>query len=257
MWRRQQAMHVIALILAQSWPAPEAALRVLPVDRVQGVRIAIDAGHGAPGNTGNWGCHCQREADETLVEAHELARRLRRYGFEVLETRTAEAGARYQARIAAIERFKPQLVVSLHTDARAEAWPNEVAPDGGVCWKNSTDPGFSVLWSDEGSDTIVRARAAAGKLISRTLQRAGFLPYSGEDYGSLYRADAEAACFIDARPSSQRVYFLRATQVAPVLIIETHHALDPLEMARWHDAATHDAFAAAVANAAIDFVKRP
>lgn len=219
------------------------------------IRIAIDAGHGAPGNTGNEGCHCQPEADETRVEAHELARRLAWLGFEVLETRTAEVGDRYVARIAAIERFRPQLVVSLHTDARADAWPARPSPDGGVCWQNGADPGFSVLWSDEGPAAIVERRREWGRAVSRALRSAGFLAYDGNDYGSLYRFDDEPGCFIDDRPKRQRVYFLRATTRAPVIIVETHHALDPVEVARWHDAATHDAFATAIASAALEVVE--
>jgi len=257
---------------APSWPSPAAPLRVVPSPPLAApLRVVVDAGHGAPGNLGNHGCHCQREADETLVEARALAQRLRRFGFTVLETRTVEVGARYAARIAALERFKPHLVVSLHTDARADAWPSETSADGGVCFANRADPGFAVLWSAEGPRAVVRAREAWGRAVSRSLRVAGFLAYSGADYGSLYRADgaepgadsngaepgpdsngAEPGCFIDARPLEQRVYFLRATQVAPVIIVETHHALDPLEVARWGEAATHDAFAAAIGSAALE-----
>jgi N-acetylmuramoyl-L-alanine amidase len=173
----------------------------------------------------------------------------------VLETRTEAEGSRYQARIAALEAFAPHLVVSLHTDARADAVPGRLAADGQVCWENRSDPGFSVLWSDEGGDAITARRASWGRAVSRRLREAGFTAYSGEDYGSLYRADEEPACFVDARPPRQRVYFLRATTMAPVIIVETHHALDPLEVARWHDAETHEAFAAAVARAALDVVE--
>lgn len=249
---------LLALLLSTApWPSPETRLQVLRLPPLASrVRIAVDAGHGAPGNTGNWGCHCQREADETLVEAMELSKRLRRFGFTVLETRTTEEGTTYRARIAAIERFKPHLVVSLHTDARAEAWPLESYPDGGVCFANRTDPGYAVLWSEEGSRTTVNARKTWGRAVSEELRAAGFLPYSGEDYGSLYKTDETPACFVDARPMKQRVYFLRATSVAPVVIVETHHALDPVEVARWHDDDTHDAFAAAIASAALKVVEQ-
>ncbi|MDX2011268.1 MAG: N-acetylmuramoyl-L-alanine amidase [Myxococcaceae bacterium] len=239
-----------------AFPDPASALTMLEVPPPpRGVRIVVDAGHGAPGNTGNHGCFCQAEADETRVEAMELARRLRRQGFEVLETRTEAEGAKYRSRIAAIEAFAPHVVISLHTDARADAVPARLGPDGTVCWENRDDPGFSVLWSDEGGPRIVERRTAWGRALSRRLREAGFTAYSGEDYGSLYRTDDEPACFVDARPLQQRVYFLRATTVAPVVIVETHHALDPLEVARWHDADTHDAFAAAVAKAVLDVVQ--
>jgi N-acetylmuramoyl-L-alanine amidase len=248
-----EAVTFTLALLLSAFPDPAAALVPLEVPRlVRPVRIVVDAGHGAPGNTGNHGCFCQAEADETLVEAMELARRLRTYGFTVLEPRTTAVGPTYGARIAAVEAFAPDLVVSLHTDARADAVPARLSSEGQVCWENSSDPGFSVLWSEEGGSAIVARRVRWGRALSRRLQSAGFTPYSGEDYGSLYRTDEEPACFIDARPKRQRVYFLRAMTSAPVVIIETHHALDPLEVARWHDADTHDAFAAAVATAALD-----
>lgn len=246
------------LLLSQVWPHPDAKLDVVKVEKpASRVRVVVDAGHGSKGNHGNIGCHCQYEADETLVEAHELARRLRTLGFSVLETRTTPEGPSYKARIAAIEKFAPHAVVSLHTDARADAFPREASADGGVCWHNSSDPGFSVLWSDEGSPSIVTARERLGRSLSLSLAKSGFGVYSGEDYGSLYRTDETPGCFIDARPMKQRVYFLRATQAAPVVIIETHHALDSLEMARWHDSHTHDAFAAAVATGLLDALKKP
>ena len=46
-----------------------------------------------------------------------------------------------------------------------------------------------------------------------------------------------------------------ATSAAPVIIVETHHALDPTEVARWHEDATHDAFAAAIASAALKVIE--
>lgn len=251
------ALTLTLLLAAPDWPAPEVSVARLPLPPLASrIRIAIDAGHGAPGNRGNEGCLCQSEADETLVESRELARRLLWLGFEVLETRTTVVGDRYAGRIAAIERFRPHLVVSLHTDARADARPSRESPDGGVCWQNSDDPGFSVLWSDEGPDAIVERRREWGRAVSRALRAAGFLAYDGNDYGSLYRFDDEPGCFIDDRPARQRVYFLRATTRAPVVIVETHHALDPVEVARWHDAATHDAFATAIASAAIEVVEQ-
>ena len=260
-WRHScchTAPVLLSLLLAAApWPSPEARVSVLPLPPLASrIRIAIDAGHGAPGNTGNWGCHCQSEADETLVEATELSRRLRRFGFTVLDTRTTPLGTKYPARIASIEAFKPHLVVSLHTDARADAWPHEVNVDGGVCFSNPKDPGFAVLWSEEGGEAIVKRRQTWGRTVSQELRAAGFLPYSGEDYGSLYWNDDEPACFIDARPIKQRVYFLRATSIAPVIIVETHHALDPVEVARWHEDATHEAFAAAIASAALKVVEK-
>jgi N-acetylmuramoyl-L-alanine amidase len=50
------------------------------------------------------------------------------------------------------------------------------------------------------------------------------------------------------------VYFLKASSV-PTIIIETHHALDPVEVARWDELKTADAFALAVAQGLLDAAK--
>ncbi len=238
--------------LLTSWPSADAGLLLRPLPPGAGLRLVVDPGHGAPNNTGNSGCHCQAEADETLAEANALTSHLRDAGFVVLQTRTTPVGPGYRSRIAAIEQFKPQLIISLHTDARADAVPFETAADGGTCWANATDPGFSVLWSEEGPPAVVSGRERWGRALSTKLREVGFVAYSGADYPSLYRFDDEPGCFIDARPFKQRVYFLRATRVAPLVIVETHHALDPLEVARWREPRTLAGFASAVAWAAVE-----
>lgn len=242
---------LLALLLA-AWPADDASLRVvpLPAEPTRKVRVFVDAGHGAPGNEGNHGCYCQAEQDHTLEVADALAAALSATGrFEVKRARTGAQRPRYQARIAVAEAWKADVIVSLHSDARglANGFPAE---DGGVCWRNSDAPGFSVLWNDEGP--ALPARERLGRLVGARLRDAGFLPYSGVDYADLYQQDElEPAGWIDRRPLKQRVYFLRASRI-PTVIIETHHALDVLEVARWEAPATRAAFAAAVAAAVLE-----
>jgi len=61
--------------------------------------------------------------------------------------------------------------------------------------------------------------------------------------------------FVDRRtPLRRRVFLLRAPRM-PSIIIETHHALDYRESARWAEPRTHDAFAAAVAAALVDALR--
>lgn len=242
-------------VLLASWPSPDAGLLTRPLPDGRGLRLAVDPGHGAPNNPGNFGCRCQREADETLAEATALTAQLRDAGFTVLQTRTTADGPSYRRRIAALEAFAPHLVLSLHTDARGDTAPFSTAPDGGVCWANVSDPGFSVLWSEEGPSAVVEARARWGRALSAALLARGFGAYSGDDYPGLYLPDAQPGCFIDAHVPRQRVYFLRATSVVPIVIVETHHALDPQEVARWREAETLAAFGSAVAWAAVDVLR--
>lgn len=245
---------LLALLLA-AWPADASSLKTLPLPEgpARKVRVFVDAGHGAPGNVGNHGCFCQEEQAHTLDAAHRLATALSATGrFEVRESRLTAKGMKYGARIAAAVAWKADVIISLHSDARGTAMPEQQA-DGGVCWRNPDAPGFAVLWSDEGPALAGRERL--GRAVGARLREAGFLAYGGEDYGSLYRQDAvEPTGWIDTRPMKQRVYFLRGSQI-PTVIVETHHALDVEEVARWSEPGTHAAFAAAIGAAVMDFAR--
>ncbi len=220
--------------------------------------MVIDAGHGAPGNEGNLGCLCQRERDTTLDTADRLAEALEKTGrFEVLRTRTGAAEPSYPARIASAEAFKPDAIVSLHTDARGEAHGWESADAGLTCWRNDDEPGFAVLWSPDGPKKVVAGRQHLGRAVGKRMRESGFTAYSGVNYGDLYTEDdVEPSGWVDKRGPKTRVYFLHASQV-PTVIIETHHALDVREVSRWGEPATHQAFAAAVAAALIDVFVTP
>ena len=235
---------LLALILT-AWPASDAELKVLELPAgKQKLRVFIDAGHGAPGNEGNHGCFCQLEQDHTLRVANQLAMALAATGrFEVKRSRVADEHPKYQERIAAAEAFKADVIISLHSDARGEAQAL-AQRDAGVCWANPDEPGFSVLWNDEGP--AFPEREKLGRAVGAAMREAGFLPYTGINYGDLYRHDeVEPAGWIDKRPLTKRVYFLRGSGI-PTVIIETHHALDVQEVGRWDQPATLEAFASAV-----------
>lgn len=248
-------MLLLPLVLA-AWPFDSHSLQSaeLPPLPVKRVRVAVDAGHGYGDNTGNFGCRCQREMDHTLVVADFLAAALEKTGrFEVLRTRVGAVLPRYQARIAELEKWKADVVISLHSDARGFAVP-VAQPDGGACWENPDEPGFSILWNDEGP--AFPARQRLGRAVGSRLRAAGFLEYSGVNYADLYTQDAvEPSGWVDKRPLKKRVYFLRASKI-PTVIIETHHALDPDEVARWDEAKTLEVFSSAVAAAILDFATR-
>ncbi|MBL8911162.1 MAG: N-acetylmuramoyl-L-alanine amidase [Archangium sp.] len=255
-------MLLLPLILA-AWPFDSHSLQnaELPPQpqpqaakvKLKKIRVAVDAGHGYADNTGNIGGHCQREMDHTLVVADFLADALEKTGrFEVMRSRVGNALPRYQTRIAAIEKWKADVVISIHSDARGLATPVEQG-DGGVCWQNPDEPGFSVLWNDEGPS--FPARQKLGRAVGSRLRDAGFVEYSGVNYADLYTQDpVEPSGWIDKRPLKKRVYFLRASKI-PTVIIETHHALDVTEVARWDEPKTFDAFSAAVAAAILDFAQ--
>ncbi len=252
-------LTLVLLTALGGWPDP-GALRVLELPKPprKKIRVVVDAGHGAPGNAGNQGCLCQRERDTTLAEAGALARALAEAGpFEVLQTRTGDAEPAYPARIAAAEAFKPDAIISLHTDARGEATAWDPADGGQSCWRNDAEPGFAVLWSPAGDKKVVAAREKLGRAVGRRMRESGFTPYDGVNYPQLYTEDpVEPAGWIDIRGPRTRVYFLHASQV-PTVIVETHHALDVREVARWEEPATQRAFAAAIAAALIDVYVTP
>lgn len=212
----------------------------------------IDAGHGAPNNVGAYGCYCQEEHVHTLAAANQLGAALLDTGrFDVMQSRLSAKGARYAERINRATQWKADVIISLHSDVRGEATPL-LQPDGGACWQNPNAPGFSVLWNDEGP--AFPNREKLGRAVGKRLREAGFLAYSGDDYGALYRQDeVEPSGWIDIRPHKKRVYFLRGSTI-PTVIVETHHALDVQEVARWEQPSTHAAFAAAIGAAVLDFV---
>ena len=245
-------MSLLLSLLLTAWPADDARLTApaLPSQPGRKVRVFVDAGHGAPGNEGNHGCACQLEQDHTLKVAQHLAFVLAATGrFEVALSRLPGEAPPYRPRIAAAEAFKADVIISLHSDARGEATPS--FQDAGVCWLNPNAPGFSVLWNEEGP--AFPRREKLGRAVGVRLREAGFLAYSGVDYASLYRQDeGEPSGWIDQRPMKKRVFFLRGSTI-PTVIIETHHALDEREVARWDELATVDAFAFAVGTAVLDF----
>lgn len=214
--------------------------------------MVIDAGHGSRGNEGNHGCACQLEQEHTLSVAQHVALQLQASGrFEVQLSRHSGETPSYRTRIAAAERFRAEIIVSIHSDARG--WPTSHLIKGDeVCWANPDDPGFAVLWNDEGEARF--GRQHLGRVMGRRLREAGFLPYDGYHYSSLYEHDTEEpSAWIDRRPIRKRVYFLRASTI-PTVIIETHHALDSAEVARWDEATTVSAFSSAVGAAVLEAV---
>ena len=236
------------------WPAAGAALVLLPPPTDPAGRprrVVIDAGHGAPGNLGNTSVRCEREADFTLRTQGALLDRLSTSPELVLRPgRPDTAPLSYDARIQAFDDWPADAVLSLHSDARElEAWTVDPVTH---CSTHAGAPGFGVLYSDEGGPTRVAPRQQLARAVSRRLIEAGFPPYAGFDAGGLYEADPEQpGAWIDRHSPHQRIKMLRRPQV-PLVIIETHHAIDPEEVARWEEPATLDAFAAALRAALAD-----
>lgn len=240
-----------------AWPAPGAPLTVAEVRFPEGFgkrRIYLDAGHGAEGNTGNRSVTCEDEESFTLRVAEDLAQRLEATGhFRVRVSRKPGERVPYPSRLNAARSWKAQVLLSLHSDARGLAQPWEPAP-GQQCYRQDASPGFSVLWSEEANAPLRTQRALLAHALARNLGHAGFRTYDGADYTGLYAADvAQAGVFVarPAEPTHRRIFVLRRPTI-PSVIIETHHALDFEEAARWREEHTLEAFAAAVAQGLVD-----
>lgn len=258
-------LAVLVLLLASAtakadptWPTADAPLHSLKLSTPapkRPWRIYLDAGHGAPGNTGNKSVTCEDEANVMLALAQQVAAQLRATGrFRVKLSRQGDETPRYQDRIAAAEAFRADAIVSLHSDARGAAQIWQPRPDV-QCLRNDSAPGEGVLMSDEGPARLVAARARVARSIAKYQSSAGFPLYAGEDWMTLYDRDSAPGVFIDRRPKRQRVYFLRKPRI-PSVIIETHHALDFQEAARWKEPRTVEAFSTALA-AGLDEALRP
>lgn len=211
--------------------------------------VYLDAGHGTGDNQGATTAACGREGDLMLELAEGLAAALLATGaFEVILSRTSSSGPTYDARLRAAERARADVLLSLHGDVRRP----ETAQLVGGCPNNPTDPGFSVLFSEDGPPPIVRARRRMARALARRFAEAGFTAYDGADYAGLFEADEAPGVFRDRRG----LFMLRRPRMASV-IIETHHVQHPSELARWMRPNTRDAFYRAVLTALSDALAAP
>lgn len=255
-------MSLLLALVLTTWPTDGDALSALAAETKvasarANLRVYVDAGHGTKGRPGNRGCFCQAEDDHARLVARHLGFVLAALGFEVKLSRDGDAHPPYPRRLRSAEQWGADVIVSLHSDARGYTWPWK--PFGGEtsCQRNDDEPGFAVLWSEEGAAQVVERRAALGRAVGRRLGEAGFFAYDGRNYGRLYKRDTvEPSGWIDIRPTKTSVYFLRGSKT-PTVIIETHHALDVAEALRWEESRTLDVFSLAVAAALLDVQPAP
>jgi N-acetylmuramoyl-L-alanine amidase len=236
-----------------AWPQAGAvhSLVVPTLDGPAAPIVMIDAGHGAPRNPGNTSILCEEEQDEMLRLQDDLVETLETEGaVEVLAGRRGDARPSYASRARRAEAAGASALIQLHSDARGGGTVVDTRPPD-VCVSNPLDPGFAVLWSDEGPDDRVAARLALARALARRMTEAGFLPYRGENYEGIYEGDDVPGVFLDRHTPRQRIWVLRRPQI-PSVIIETHHARDAEEVARWKEPETLAAFGSAVGAALAD-----
>ncbi len=239
------------------WPFQDAT-EIEPRVPTRRVRLVLDPGHGAKDNRGNTSSFCVHEEDFTLALAYDVEAALEERGsFDVVLTRQGSARVAYADRVALANGLRADAFVSLHSDVRGktELWSPR---DGLECKRAEDAPGFTVLFSDEGTDALAGARKRLGALVARSLLSASFIAYGGEEYEGLYEhardeAGGAEGLFVDRHLPDKRILVLRRPTV-PSIIVETHNALDPREASRWEDAATRRAFALALADALAAFV---
>lgn len=249
----------IVLEVDRRWPSslaeltpPELTIR----KKGRRIRIYLDAGHGAPGNSGTQSAFCETEEDFTLRVARHLAERLRATGrFVVKLSRDGAKRPRYQDRVREANEWKADAFLSLHMDARGYATAWEPSP-GKFCWRSDDTPGFAILWSDDAPQKLKQRRVSLAREIAAQLQTTGFLAYDGVDYTGLYEGDEQPGVFVDRHVPGRRIYVLRRPKV-PSVIIETHHALDVRETTRWREPRTLDAFSDAVTAALLSSLPGP
>jgi N-acetylmuramoyl-L-alanine amidase len=220
----------------------------LPTHRGESIVVYLDAGHGAPDNSGNHSSLCELEQDTMYDLALDLAASLEAYGgFVVVPSRTGDLRVPYAERVADAERVGADVFLSLHSDVRGHV--REWSPEPGLVCRASHDaPGFTVLHSDEGSAELAAARAALCAGLSDSMRAAGFSPYDGAEYLGLYAESGPPGCFVDRHAPDKRIMVLRRPSM-PSVIVETHNALDPSEALAWRDPVVREAFARALAHA--------
>lgn len=216
-------------------------------------RVFVDPGHGAPNNPGNSSCVCRDEQDFTLDVARNVASWLRQTGhFDVRLSREGTDRVTYQTRVEAATAWGADVFLSIHSDIRGQTGETRIVDDDKVCRVNLGAPGFSVLLSEDGSESLVAARRTLARTTARRMREAGFGAYAGTEYGSLYAKDPdETGVFLDRHAYEQRIFVLWKPTM-PSIIVETHHALDPREVQFWAATTTHEAFASVVAASLVD-----
>ncbi len=228
------------------WPDPDARMTAASVDFPAdfGIRkVYLDAGHGAGRNTGNTSAYCESEADVMVALAGPLAEALEATGhFTVRQSRQPGESVSYRSRLRDATAWGAEVFVSLHSDSRGDLTPWQPAA-GQSCYRSADTPGFSVLWSDEG--TLRDQRQALARALSAAMAAAGFPPYDGGEYVGLYGPDDVPGVFVDRHEPRKRIMFLRRPTM-PSVILETHHAMDPASAARFREPAVVTAFHAAV-----------
>lgn len=237
------------------WPTNTDGLNILPSpiaipDRT--FRLFLDAGHGEPNNSGNQSAACEAEQDVMLLIADDIARRLAASPhLQIQRSRSGDARPSYSERIKQAENWPADLILSLHSDARGGV---ELGYSAEGCYQIGDSAGFSVLWGEDepaGTTGLAAKRRAYGALLSDTLIHAGFTAYDGNDYVGLYRADTSfSGLFLDSHIPKKRIRMLRRP-IVPSLILETHNALDPVELLRWREEKTLAVLASVVEHLAV------
>lgn len=235
------------------WPEEGSVLTVLEAPTAaRALTVYLDPGHGVGTNSGNASCLCIDEQDLNLRVATHLAASLVGAAHHVAVARSSNDGPSYDARLQAAREVNADLLLSLHSDARGEARRWSPA-EGKSCEWNDANPGFAVLWSDEGDDELVAARHGLALALAARLAEAGFLPYPGAEYAGIYEGEpAHPGVFLDRHEPRKRIKMLRRP-VMPSVIIETHQAWDRREEPRWQEEATLQAFDGAVTAALADW----
>ncbi|HEY4223253.1 MAG TPA: N-acetylmuramoyl-L-alanine amidase [Myxococcota bacterium] len=210
-------------------------------------RVMIDAGHGALHNPGETSS-CQLEQEFTKQTQDAVLALLQDAGGLALKAgRPTASLVAYGDRLQAMNAWHADAVISIHSDARAaDGWTHDEHQD---CWHSRGGTGFAVLFSDEGDAALVSKRKALATALAHEMIEAGFSAYDGVDYPGLYALVSDGV-FVDRHPDRQRIMMLRSSRV-PLVIVETHQALDDAEAARWRDPAAQRAFATAIQRAVL------
>jgi len=242
-----QEPEAVLPVASPVWPERGAVLHHPVIEAPRGLErqtVFINAGHGNGSRNGNLGAWCTPEADFTLEASDALAGLLEATGhFRVYRGRTGTQRPSYGARIRHLERSGASAMIELHSDVRASSSrANGTTEEGEICWRDDSEPGFTVLVDDRtGEPEAIARRLDLAREVAWAMTEAGFLPWVGDDYDGLYERDEVDGVWRDRRG----LYMLRNAPV-PAVIIETHNARDGRETLRWEEAHTQDAFGRAM-----------
>ncbi|WP_229425815.1 N-acetylmuramoyl-L-alanine amidase [Lusitaniella coriacea] len=152
-WGYELRYEGTSLILSLRHPPQQSSRTAQPL---QGIKILVDPGHGGQ-EAGARGPNGHLEKDVNLTISKLLQRELERRGATVYMTRETDIDVSLQDRMAAIDRLKPAIALSVHYNALPDGGDAEKTAGIGMFWYNAQAHSLAVFLHNYLVETLNRS----------------------------------------------------------------------------------------------------